>query len=115
MNDSISEDSIKEVNKITQKRSLVLKLFDWIVLLLYDENLSADELQFGSQKTSTTMCTWLAVETIHHYVRNGSEVFVGVMDMPKTFDNVRLSQVVGKADQQKCSTYISQADLEDVQ
>ena len=77
--------------------SLVLKIFDWVVLLLYDENLSADELQFGYQeKTSTTMCTWLAVETIDHYVRNGSEVFVGVMDMTKAFDNVKQSLLFEK-------------------
>ena len=37
--------------------SLVLKIFDWIVILLYEDELKIDELQFGFQrKTSTTMC-----------------------------------------------------------
>ena len=77
--------------------SLVLKIFDWVVLLLFDKNLSTDELQFGYQeKTSTTMCTWLAVEVIDHYMRHGSEVFVGVMDMTKAFDNVKQSLLFQK-------------------
>ena len=77
--------------------SLILKIFDWVVLLLFDENLSTDQLQFGYQeKTSTNMCTWAAVETIDHYVRNGSEVFVGVMDMTKAFDNVKQSLLFEK-------------------
>ena len=64
---------------------------------MYDKNLATDELQFGYQeKTSTNMCTWLAVETIDHYVRNGSEVFVGVMDMTKAFDNVKQSLLFEK-------------------
>ena len=41
-----------------------------------------DEFQFGFQrKTSTTMSTWLAVETIDYFLRNGSDVFTCVMDV----------------------------------
>ena len=64
--------------------SLILKIFDWVLLLLFEKELFTDELQFSFQdKTSTT---WLAIETIDYYMRNGSEVFVGVMDMTKAFD-----------------------------
>ena len=67
--------------------SLLLKIFDYIILLLHGDKLSTDELQFGyQQNTSTNMCTWLAIETIDYFLRNGSEVFVGVMDMSKAFD-----------------------------
>ena len=77
--------------------SLILKIFDWVVLLLFDKNLSTDELQFGYQeKTSTNMCTWLAVEVIDYYTRHGSEMFVGVMDMTKAFDNVKQSLLFQK-------------------
>ena len=70
--------------------SLILKIFDWIILLLHGAKLSTDELQFGyQQKTSTNMCTWLAIETIDYFLRNGSEAFVGVMDMTKAFGNVK--------------------------
>ena len=73
------------------------KVFDWVILLLFGNKLEMDELQFGYQKKiSTNMCTWLAVETIDFYSRNGSEVFVGIMDMSKAFDNVRQSALFWK-------------------
>ena len=52
---------------------------------------------FGFQeKTSTSMCTWMAVETIDYFQRHGSEVFVCVMDMTKAFDNVKHSTLFKK-------------------
>ena len=96
------KDKLGDINSSNNYRSialssLILKIFDWVILLLCDEHLSTDELQFGYQeKTSTNMCTWLAVETIDHYIRNGSEVFVGVMDMTKAFDNVKQSLLFEK-------------------
>ena len=38
------------------------------------------------------MCTWLAVETIEYYQRNGSDLFACIMDMTKAFDKVRQSK-----------------------
>ena len=36
--------------------SLILKVFDWVILLLYGDKLNTDELQFGfKQRTSTSM------------------------------------------------------------
>ena len=44
--------------------SLILKIFDWIILLLHGAKLSTDELQFGyefgyQQKTQTCASGWL--------------------------------------------------------
>ena len=37
---------------------LFLKISDWILILLFDNGMKIDELQFGFQrKTSTTMCS----------------------------------------------------------
>lgn len=70
--------------------SLVMKIFDWILILLYGELLSFDELQFAYQKkTSTTMCTWVVSETIDYFLRNDSDVFACMMDMTKAFDLVK--------------------------
>ena len=45
--------------------SMILKIIEWVVLLLFEKELRTDELQFGfQQKTSANMCTWLVVETI---------------------------------------------------
>ena len=47
--------------------SVILQIFDWIVLLLFGENLGFDDLQFSCQQNcSTTMCTWLMVESTNY-------------------------------------------------
>ena len=72
--------------------SLILKIFDWVIIILYGDKLQFDDLQFGYQENcSTNMCTWMAVETIDYFTRNGSDVFVCVMDMKKAFDTVKHS------------------------
>ena len=77
--------------------SLLLKIFDWVVIILFGDILKLDELQFGYQAgCSTTMATWLALENIQYFLRNGSEVFVCLMDMTKTFDMVQHSLLFKK-------------------
>ena len=88
--------------------SLVLKIFDWVILLLHADKLVNDELQFGFQEhTSTGMCTWLVVETIEYFQRNGSSVYACVMDMKKAFDLVKHSTLFQKlADKQLPAIFI---------
>ena len=77
--------------------SLVMKIFDLVILSVFEEFLQLDELQFGYQReVSTTMCTWLAVETVSHFLRNGSEVYSCLMDMSKAFDRVQHSHLFQK-------------------
>ena len=50
--------------------SLVLKLFDWCILLLEGHKLNCHELQFGFQPgTSTNTCSWALNSVIEHYNR----------------------------------------------
>lgn len=59
------------------------------MIILCGDKLHLDDVQLGYQENSSTnMCTWMAVETIDHFIRNGSDVFVCVMDLKKTFDTV---------------------------
>ena len=77
--------------------SLLLKIFDWVVILLYGDKLDLDQRQFSYQpKISTNMCTWMVTETIDYFTRNGSEVFVCAMDMSKAFDRVKHSTLFKK-------------------
>ena len=72
--------------------SLVLKIFDWLVVLLFGETFGLDDLQFSYQAgCSASMCTWLAIETIGHFTRNGGEVFTCQTDKTKAFDLVKHS------------------------
>ena len=67
--------------------SLILKLIDWIFLILFGVSFSLNDLQFAYQAgSSTTMCTWAVLETVDWYMKNGSEVFSCAMDMTKAFD-----------------------------
>ena len=77
--------------------SLFLKIWDWIVIMLYGEALSSDELQFGFKKSSSTsLCTWSVVETINYYKRGGSEVFSCLLDCKKAFDTVEHAKIFKK-------------------
>ena len=70
--------------------SVILKIYDWIVMTLFGDRLNLDELQFSYQKNcSTTMCTWLVVETVSYFTRNGNDVHSCFMDMKKAFDMVK--------------------------
>ena len=72
--------------------SLFLKLFDKVILSLWGHLLSSDSLQFGFKgKTSTTQCSWLVTEVVQHYLRNGSNPIVTVLDCSKAFDTCRFS------------------------
>ena len=77
--------------------SLVMKIFDLVILSTFSEHLQLDDLQFSYQsEVSTSMCTWLAVETISYFLRNGSEVYTCLMDMSKAFDTVQHSHLFAK-------------------
>ena len=72
--------------------SLILKLLDWVILILYGDVLGVDQLQFVYQPGClTTMCTWTVIETVDYFLRHGGEVFACMMDMTKAFDLVKHS------------------------
>ena len=72
--------------------SLILKLFDWIIILLFGDRLGIDDLQFAYQPgVSANMCTWTVIETVSYFTRNGGDVFCCLMDMTKAFDLVKHS------------------------
>ena len=77
--------------------SLICKLIDIIIIDLYGDVFRTDELQFGFQsESSTSMCTWLAIETIGYYNRNETNVYGCLMDLSKAFDKVHHSKLCAK-------------------
>ena len=69
--------------------SLMLKIFDWILLLLFDSNLKTDQNQFGFESgSSTSMCSWTVVEVVNYFSRRGSPVYAALLDYRKAFDLV---------------------------
>ena len=72
--------------------SLILKLFENVVILVWGEYLTSDSLQFGFKpRTSTTHCTWLVTEVVQHLLRSGTNPIVTVLDCTKAFDLCKFS------------------------
>ena len=67
--------------------SLLLKLFDWVILLLEGEKLDTDQLQYGFQAmASTTMCSFTLSAVVEHFMLRGRMVYGAAMDISKAFD-----------------------------
>ena len=72
--------------------SLILKVFEKVILLTWGHLLGSDSLQFGFKaKTSTTQCTWLVTEVIQHLLRTGTNPILTVLDCTKAFDLCKFS------------------------
>ena len=77
--------------------SLLLKLFENVILLVWGHLLGTDSLQFGYKPgTSTTQCSWLVQEVVGHYLRNGSHPILTVLDCSKAFDTCKFSIMFSK-------------------
>ena len=69
--------------------SLILKWFDWLILILNFDKLTTDEFQFGFQKLAiTTMCSLGVNSLVDYYNRAGRAVYACAMDLSKAFDLV---------------------------
>lgn len=77
--------------------SLILKLFDLIILILFGNSLALAEQQFGFLKnSSTTLCTWTVKETVNYFINRDTPVFACFLDMTKAFDLVNYSKLFMK-------------------
>ena len=65
------------------------KLLDIVILNRQKDVLDTSELQFGyKEKLSTSMCSFMVLETIEYYKSKGSNVHVLLLDASKAFDRV---------------------------
>jgi hypothetical protein len=72
--------------------SLLLKLFDKVVLLLWGHLLSSDTLQFGYKVgTSNTQCSWLVTEVVNYFLERGTNPIITLLDCSKAFDTCKFS------------------------
>ena len=77
--------------------SLLLKLFDNVILLLWGDVLGTDSLQFGFKSgTSTTECTWMVMEVASYFLRRGVPCVVTLLDCSKAFDMCQFSVLFQK-------------------
>ena len=65
---------------------LILKILDWLILILYEKELDTDPNQFGFQaKSSCSMLSWTVIELVNMFARSGSAC---LLDYRKAFDFV---------------------------
>ena len=89
--DKLGEISNSDNYRAIAISSLLLKILDWVILILFNENLKTCDLQFGFQEeSSTTMCSWLVSEVISYYMRNKSSVFSCLLDLKKSKTKLNL-------------------------
>ena len=67
--------------------SLCLKLFDRVILTLWGHLLTSGSLQMGYKKqSSTAQCSYVMMETVTHFLNNGSHPIMVALDMTSAFD-----------------------------
>ena len=77
--------------------SLILKLLDNVIILIWGDKLGSDSLQFGfKENVSTTQCSWRVSEVAAHYVRSGKPVIATLLDCSKAFDKCEFVQLFRK-------------------
>ena len=67
----------------------ICKLFDYVFIHMQKDSLQTCDMQFGFKSNhSTVLCTAIYIETISHYVNEGSNVYSCLLDASKAFDRV---------------------------
>ena len=81
---------------------LVIKILDWIVIILGGKALGLSKLQFAYHTNCSTMqCKWAALKTIDYFSKCGSEVYTIATDMSKAFNLALHSKMFYKMFQAK--------------
>ena len=87
--------------------SLILKILDWVILILFEDKLKPSDLQFGFQKrNSTSMCSWVVNETINFFNNRDTPIFSCFLDLTKAFDLVTFSKLFTKLRDKISSVFI---------
>ena len=77
--------------------SQLLKLFEYVILILWGDTLTTDSMQFGFKAgVSTTQCSWLVMEVANHFLRNGSNPILTLLDCTKAFDTCKFDVLFQK-------------------
>ena len=75
----------------------LLKLFEYVILIIWGQNLKSDSLQFGfKEKCSTTHCTWIVSEVCGYFNRRNTDMYITLLDCTKAFDLCKFSDLFMK-------------------
>ena len=72
-------------------------MLDYVIIELFGGSLQTTDVQFAYKaKFSRTLCTMVYLETLHHHVINGSNVYSCFLDASKAFDGIHYGIHYGK-------------------
>ena len=72
--------------------STLLMVFDRLVLNLWGDRLASGSLQMGYKRgSSTAQCSYMVMETISHFMREGTNPILVALDMTMAFDKCKFS------------------------
>ena len=77
--------------------SQLLKLFEYVILIIWGQDLDTDSMQFGFKADfSTTQCSWMVNEVTTYFMRRGTAVNACLLDCSKAFDKCRFDKLFEK-------------------
>ena len=77
--------------------SQLLKLLEYVILLVWGDALGSDSMQFGFKSgVSTTQCTWLVNEVTSYFLRRGTAITACLLDCSKAFDKCKFNKLFMK-------------------
>jgi hypothetical protein len=77
--------------------SQLLKLFEYVILIIWGQDLETDSMQFGFKAGfSTTQCNWMVNEVATYFMRRGTAVYACLLDCSKAFGKCRFEKLFEK-------------------
>ena len=74
-----------------------MKLFEYVILIVWGDILGSDSMQFGfKSEVSTTQCSWLVTEVANYFMRRGTAVTACLLDCSKAFDKCLFDKLFEK-------------------
>ena len=89
---ALKDDTKSDNYRAIDLSSLILKVIDNIILIVWGDLLSLDCLQFGFKAgTGTSPCSWAVLEVVSMYHRQKGSVKAACLDLSKAFDKCLFS------------------------
>ena len=106
----LKDPSLTDSYRAVAGSSVILKLFDYVILTLWGDLLQSDSLQFGYKKsTSTTECSWLVMTVADHFRRRGSPVHCATLDAKQGFDRCSWEVIFSSLRKRKLPAVVTRA------
>ena len=108
---SIPQDKTASLSNSDNYRGISMfnnihKLFDYVIIDMCGDSLSTSNMQYGYKSSpSTTMCTAILKEVIHHYINDNGNVYCCLLDASKAFDKINYGKLFSTLLQRNINVY----------